>query len=318
MSNPNRVQAGVPSSGQFAAGVHAESAVALRPTPPDHEQPPLDAREYDRAYRDFTARTGELTVDELQQRISSFGSPTEFAEWRSGPHRKDRPDLAADYQLFVTADAQVAPPMPETGNEDELNNGIRTLEMELSDESDVVRLARYAPHEHPWVRTAVAANPNTLQSTLRRLAVDEAPLTRRAAAAHLTDPDALLQRASDTDPLTAKAARSRRDSLTHRDRQIHAEVVADFAHAKAITIDSQRVDDWAQGETYLRYAELLQTAKVTATGLRRMDVKVSGPDTDIWGYAASELLDAATADNPKVPDTAHLIEITAGHYALIW
>lgn len=97
---------------------------------------------------------------------------------------------------------------PRTSDDDTERQAMVDLTYELADSQIPERLARFASHEHPWVRQAVAGNPMTPQSVIAALADDPAPVVRRSAAVTSTDRAVLGRLARDADPVTARASRA--------------------------------------------------------------------------------------------------------------
>lgn len=101
---------------------------------------------------------------------------------------------------------------------------------------------------------------------------------------------------------------------------VAAETIAAAVAAKFIErADLEHPSDWSSMQAGGRYVALLCSGTAHAPAPRTVIAQVSGPDVDIWGYAASEILDAAAA-RFGLPDTSIIQDDgeEAGRYRLTW
>jgi hypothetical protein len=60
--------------------------------------------------------------------------------------------------------------------------------------------------------------------------------------------------------------------------------------------DTENWRDWTYPDSYRRYVAMLRTGQAWVGCNGSVFARVTGPDVDIWGYAASEALDSAGQD----------------------
>lgn len=101
---------------------------------------------------------------------------------------------------------------------------------------------------------------------------------------------------------------------------VAAEVIAVATNARfRECADHQHPSDWASMEAGARYVELLRSGTAHAPAPRTVIAQVTGPEMDIWGYAAADALDAA-ASRFGLPDSSYISEDGqhTGRYKLTW
>ncbi|MFF2088542.1 hypothetical protein ACFVVM_32565 [Nocardia sp. NPDC058176] len=150
-----------------------------------------------------------------------------------------------------------------------------------------------------------------------------------AAAAAIIDLHASNTRGGQGVREWATLAQLRADVRRHLDARLPAPGVESIVAAEVIAVavnarfrecaDNQHPSDWASMNAGARYVALLCSGTAHAPAPRTVIAQVTGPDVDIWGYTASDVLDAA-ASRFDLPDTSH-IHIhgdDAGRYTLTW
>ncbi|MFV2198434.1 hypothetical protein [Nocardiopsis sp. LOL_012] len=85
----------------------------------------------------------------------------------------------------------------------------------------------------------------------------------------------------------------------------------DMAHTWEHTTDMD-------GDTRRRLTSTLRTGTARATGPRTVTATVSGPNAHIWGYTASDALDAASSDFDDVFATGHITQTGPASWQLTW
>ncbi len=327
MTMPNRKPSGTPTGGQFAATGHRESAVTLGAVPNpalarvDGLTPDAQAVAF-QAAADYAGRFfGERTAGLERRYLGTAYNPHAFAAWYRGFGCRTGASVSKAFATFTTADEAECPvDEPDLDEGTGRDHAAADLTYELDDEQDPVRLAHYAGHEHPWLRQSVAGNPRALQSTLRRLIEDPAPVVRRNVAANLTDLHDLKRMVTDADGVTATAAGRQLRRMQRRNREVKAAV------GNGITAAVDRVCDnndqqsgWVDESARRRYLALARSGTVYFTGDGRIDLQLRGSKADLqaWGSLASDLLDGST-DSDRSPPTSRIVEVGSGRAALIW
>lgn len=228
--------------------------------------------------------------------------------------------MPESYAVFATADKQRAEPLPlATRDLDAGQQAVTDACLRADLTEDPVELAKMASHQHPWVREAVAANAHTAQSTLHRLATDNAPIVRRAVSGRLEDENLLRVMSGDRDLVTASRARSRLGRLKRRDKRIRVDADRAFEVAQRDFTNTSQDRDWTDEPARIHYLHLLKNARLRTDQPRRLDCTVKGTEWDlrVHGSAAGDLLDT-TASHMKLPESVRIVDVAPGHYALIW